>query len=58
MAEKIKRVKLGDPRSGGQTAFDIVNRHIQGYSKAPVRQWDDSPSQMAKKRSAGKGKKK
>lgn len=56
--EKIKRVKLADPRSGGATAFDMVNRVVQGFANAPVRRWDDSPTEMAKKRSAGKGKKK
>lgn len=58
MAEKVKKVKLGDPRSAGATALDMANRVIQGYSKAPVRMYDDSPSTMAKKRAAGKGKKK
>lgn len=31
-----------------------MNRVVQGFAQAPVRRYDDSPSVMAKKKSAGK----
>lgn len=54
--EKIYKVGLADPRSGKERALGLVNRVVQGFAQAPVRKYDDSPSVMAKKKAAGKGK--
>lgn len=54
--EKIYKVGLADPRSGPERAIALVNRVVQGFSQAPVRKYDDSPTKMAQNRKAGKGK--
>lgn len=52
--EKVYRQGLADPRSGGERIAAALNRVASGNRKAPVRQYDDSPSQMAKNKGARK----
>lgn len=53
--ERVYKVGLADPRSGKERLAGLVNRALSGNRKSPGRAYDDSPSQMAKKRSASKG---
>jgi hypothetical protein len=46
--ERIYRMGLADPRSGSERVVGLINRVVTGQGKAPVRQYDDSPTQMAK----------
>lgn len=52
--ERIYRAGLADPRGGAERIAGLVNRVASGNKNAPVRRYDDSPSQVAK----SKGKRK
>jgi len=54
--ENIYRMGMADPRTGPERLAGVVNRVVQGYRNAPIRSYDDSPTQMAITRKAGKGK--
>ena len=55
--ERINRVGLADPRTGGERAAALINRVASGNRKAPVRKWDDTPAERAaKKRASAKPK--
>lgn len=53
--ERVYKAGLADPRSGSERIAGLVNRVASGNRKSPVRQYDDSPTQMAKNRTASKG---
>jgi hypothetical protein len=48
--EKVHRLGLTDPRSGPERVAAVVNRIASGNRKEAVRFWEDSPTDMAKKR--------
>lgn len=50
--EKMSRLGLADPRSGGERLAGLINRVASGNRKSPVRKYDDSPTVMAQKRKA------
>ncbi len=50
--EKIYKLGMADPRSGAERIAGMVNRVASGNRKSPVRNYDDSPAQMAAKRKA------
>lgn len=52
--ERVYRAGMADPRSGPERIAGMINRVASGNRKAPVRQYDDSPSKMAKNRKASR----
>lgn len=52
--ERVYRQGLADPRQGAERIAGLINRAASGNRKAPVRQYDDSPSVMAKNRGSSK----
>ena len=52
--ERVYRSGMADPRSGAERIAGMINRVASGNRKAPVRQYDDSPTTMAKNRRASK----
>lgn len=39
--ERINRVGLADPRTGGERVAAMINRVASGNMNSPVRKWDD-----------------
>lgn len=53
--ERISRLGLADPRTGSERIAGMVNRVFQGAHAG--RKYDDSPSEMARRRKLDKKKK-